>query len=259
MREETAVERDTFDRLVRRMGAAGTRREAIRLAVVGALFGAATLEMDRADAKRRRTRNRNRKNGRARVQAEQVVDCRDVPLICRTTSNTGCSKPQGNCANKKIGPGANLTNCNFVNESGDILQTNFGSANLTGTCWIAATLFNQPNFKGANATNACFFETDLSFSNFRGANVRGASFCFADLTGVDFRGSNITPEQLASAATLSCSTILPNGKPAIPCPAGQTCCIDICTDLQTDPENCGACFNQCTAPQTCEQGSCGVG
>jgi hypothetical protein len=249
------MERGTFDRLSRVVGAARSRRDAVRLIATAALLGSvATIESATAKGRRKR-----RKSGLARLQAQQAVDCRDVPLICRTTGNTGCSQPQGNCANKKIGPGTNLTNCNFVNESGDIFQTNFASANLTGTCWVAATLFNQPSFRGANLTNACFFETDLSFSDFRGANLRGASFCFADLTGVDFRGSNITAAQLASATKVACSTILPNGKPAVPCAADQTCCIDICTDTRTDPENCGTCGAICTPPQTCEGGSCGAG
>jgi hypothetical protein len=246
------MERDTFDRLVRLFGGERSRRDALRLAATAALLGGVAPFVE-ADAKRRR------RQGRGRVRAEQSVVCEPVPLICSTEGRTGCSFEQGNCANKRIGPGTNLTNCNFVTAEGDITQTNFAGANLTGTCWLAATLFNLPNFRGANLTNACFFETDLSFSDFRGANVRRANFCFADLTGVDFRGSNFTAEQLASAAKVACSTILPNGKPAVPCDSGETCCIDICTDLDTDPLNCGACGNVCTPPQTCEQGSCGVG
>jgi hypothetical protein len=242
------VERDTFDRLARLFGAAGSRRDAVRLVVTGALLGGATTIAEGA-AKRRRRKGR-------RLLAQQVAD---VPAICLVTGGTGCGQPQGNCANKRIGPGANLTNCNFVTESGGIFQTNFAASNLTGTCWLAAELFNQPNFRGANLTNACFFETDLHFANFRSTNVRGASFCDADLTGVDFRGSNVTAAQIACAATVSCSTILPNGKPAVPCAAGETCCIDVCVDLENDDDNCGACFNVCEPPANCEQGSCGVG
>lgn len=240
------MERESFDRLSRLIGSARSRRDAVRLVAVAAVLGGASIGA--AEAKQRR--------GRGRVRSQQADE---VPAICLIGGGTGCSKPQGNCANKKIGPGTNLTNCNFVNESGDLIQTNFGSANLTGACFLAATLFNQPNFRGANVSNVCFFETDLSFSDFRGANVRGASFCAADLTGVNFKGSNVTAAQLGCAAKVSCSTILPNGKPAIACPTGQTCCIDICADLQTDPNNCGTCGNVCTPPQTCEQGGCGVG
>jgi len=243
------MEHETFDRFTRLIGAAGTRRDALRLVATGALLGgAATIEGAAAKSRKQR----------GKVRAEQRVDCEN-PAVCLTTSNTGCSFEQGNCANKRIGPGANLTNCNFITESGGVFETNFASANLTGTCWFADTLFNRPNFRGANLTRACFFEAGLDFADFRGANLTGANFCFADLTGADFRGSNLTAEQLASAATVTCSTILPNGKPAVQCAKELTCCIDVCTDTDTDPNNCGTCGNVCTPPQNCDQGGCGVG
>jgi hypothetical protein len=241
------MERDKFDRLVRLFADARSRRAALRLAVGAAVLGVATV--DETAARRRRKRRR--------VQAQQLPG--EVPEICLIPGGTGCSKPQGNCANKRIGPGANLTNCNFITEQGGIFQTNFRATNLTGACFFAAILFNLPNFRGANLTNACFFNAELDFADFRGANLKGATFCGANLTGVDFRGSNLTQEQLDCAQTVSCSTILPNGKPAVPCEAGLTCCIDICTDTDTDPDNCGVCGNVCTPPQNCDQGGCGVG
>lgn len=39
------------------------------------------------------------------------------------------------------------------------------------------------------------------------------------------------------------------------CAAGRSCC-DICADLQTDPNNCGACFTVCATNETCVAGSC---
>ncbi len=37
----------------------------------------------------------------------------------------------------------------------------------------------------------------------------------------------------------------------------QTCCGDLCTNRQTDPENCGICDNTCVVPdQICYEGSC---
>jgi hypothetical protein len=211
------MERETFDRFTRLMGTAGTRRDALRLVATGALLGGITT-IERAAAKGRKQR------GKVRSDAESPPCIGDnVPSICLVTGGTGCGQPDGNCATKRIGPGANLTNCSFTNESGNIFQTNFASANLTGTCWLAETLFNHPNFRGANLTNACFFETDLSFSDFRGTNLSGATFCLANLTGVDFRGSNLTAEQLAHAGQFGCGTILPNGTPAVQCAKGQTC------------------------------------
>jgi hypothetical protein len=45
-----------------------------------------------------------------------------------------------------------------------------------------------------------------------------------------------------------------NGEPA--CTGGQTCCIDGCTDTQTDPDNCGMCNHACGPGSMCQKGSC---
>jgi hypothetical protein len=251
------MDRDRFDRLSHLVAAAGTRRAALRLLATGALLGGAA-SLEGVSAKRR---NRNRRKVRAEkdVRAQQSVVCEPEPLVCSTLIGTGCSFEPGNCANKRIGPGTNLTNCNFINVAGDLTETNFRAANLTGACFFAETLLNRPNFRGANLKNACFFEAGLDFADFRGTNVKGASFCFADLTGADFRGSNITPEQIASASTVACSTILPNGQRAVQCAAGETCCIG-CTDTDTDPQNCGACNRACfPTGDTCSDGECQCG
>jgi hypothetical protein len=39
------------------------------------------------------------------------------------------------------------------------------------------------------------------------------------------------------------------------CPVGQACC-GRCANLQTDPNNCGACFTVCATDETCVAGSC---
>lgn len=39
------------------------------------------------------------------------------------------------------------------------------------------------------------------------------------------------------------------------CPAGQACC-GRCADLQTDANNCGACFTPCAADESCIGGVC---
>ena len=213
------MEHDTFDRLVRVFGAVGSRRAALRLAAAGALLGGAATTGERTAAKRRRRGGRKGGGSDRAVGAEQIP----VPPICLLTGGTGCAQPQGNCANKPIGPGTNLRNCNFINETGDLTETNFAGADLTGACFLAANLFGERNFRGANVARVCFLEADLSFADFRGANLRGASFCEADLTGADFRGSNVTQAQLDCADRVACTTILPNGRPAITCAAGQTC------------------------------------
>ena len=95
----------------------------------------------------------------------------------------------------------------------------------------------------------------MRFADLRATNVRGACFCGAALTGADFRGSNVTAQQLA-CANVACDTILPNGKPALPCGAGERCCGGACVDLDTDPDNCGRCGNPCDVCQVCHDGTC---
>ncbi len=224
------MERDTFDRLIRLFDSAGSRRATLRLAAGALLGGAATLEG--ATAKRRRAGRKGRASARA-VGAEQIP----VPSVCLIGGGTGCSEPQGNCDSKPVGPGTNLANCNFVNESGILDETDFSGANLRGACFLAATLGGRRSFRGANVARACFFETELIGSDFRGANLRGASFCEADLTGADFRGSNVTAKQLA-CANVTCTTILPNGKPAVVCAAGQTCDTDFATCTCEQDSDC---------------------
>ena len=40
------------------------------------------------------------------------------------------------------------------------------------------------------------------------------------------------------------------------CPTSATCCNGICTDLNSDPANCGACGYVCPADNVCLNGSC---
>ncbi|MBW2260342.1 MAG: hypothetical protein JRG91_00095 [Deltaproteobacteria bacterium] len=40
------------------------------------------------------------------------------------------------------------------------------------------------------------------------------------------------------------------------CAAGLECCGGFCENLQTDPENCGACGNACVGSQICQEGVC---
>eukprot|EP00270_Netrium_digitus_P010302 TRINITY_DN3192_c0_g1_i1.p1 TRINITY_DN3192_c0_g1~~TRINITY_DN3192_c0_g1_i1.p1 ORF type:complete len:173 (+),score=9.49 TRINITY_DN3192_c0_g1_i1:196-714(+) len=40
------------------------------------------------------------------------------------------------------------------------------------------------------------------------------------------------------------------------CPAGSTACGSLCTDIKTDPGNCGKCGAFCASTQTCCSGTC---
>ncbi|MFN8593307.1 MAG: pentapeptide repeat-containing protein [Thermomicrobiales bacterium] len=136
-------------------------------------------------------RNKRHERQPTRVRAQQNATC---PNTCNQ-----------NCSTKKLQGGANLSACNF------------DERDLDGV-----------NLRSANLSKACFADASLRGADLRSTNVSGACFCGADLTGADFRGSNITTAQLA-CATVACTTILPNGKPAtncacpVECPPGSVC------------------------------------
>jgi hypothetical protein len=207
------VEHDNFARLVRLIGAARTRREALRLAAAGALVGGIATR-EGAEAKHRRRR------GRVSAQQTAVVPCPGPPTL-------------RDCSNKKIAPGANLSNCDFIRPETGIPNVNLRSANVSGSSFSGTDLFGPASFRGANASNVCFGGSGLDFADFRGANVSNSNFCGADLRGANFLGSNITQEQL-DCAMVGCDTIKPNGKPAVECTGGQICCTAVCCD----PDSC---------------------
>jgi hypothetical protein len=207
------VERDTFDRFVRLFASGRNRRDALRLAAAATLLGGAAT-MEGAAAKRRRNRKR------IRAQAISIVPCPGPPGLL-------------DCSNKPLGPGKNLSRCDFA-AKGAFFGVNLRGANISGASFFLTDLFGPPSFRSANASNVCFGGgISMAFADFRGANVSGSNFCDADLRGADFRGSNVTAGQLA-CAMVGCDTILPNGKPAVPCDADQVCCGAVCCA----PENC---------------------
>lgn len=173
------MDRDRFDRLSRLVAAGGTRRDALRLLLGGAVVSAAA-SIEGASA-----RNKRRERQPTKVRAQENSTC---PNTCNQ-----------NCSAKKLQGGANLSACNF------------NERDLDGV-----------NLRSANLSKACFADASLRGADLRSTNVSGACFCGADLTGADFRGSNITAAQLA-CATVACTTILPNGKPATSCQCALGC------------------------------------
>jgi hypothetical protein len=230
------MDRDQFDRLSRLIAAAGTRRDALRLVVAGALAGLAGHGSFTEARKRGKARRRQRR--RSQVRTEQAQLCTHLCV---------------DCSGKPIRPGANLSGCDFNDEPFPD-RLDLRSTNLTNACFAQAEL-RAARFNGAAAGGVCFADSDLTGANFRGTNVGGAVFCGADLTGADFRGSNVTDAQLA-CATVGCNTIKPNGKSAAPCASGLTCCGGPCVDTNTTPRHCGSCGHACLPCQTCQNGQC---
>ncbi|MFN8591148.1 MAG: pentapeptide repeat-containing protein [Thermomicrobiales bacterium] len=176
------------------------------------------------DTAARRKKDRQHRKGKAGAE--------EVQRRCPSTCNV-------NCNTRKLGPGVNLTKCD-LNER----------------------ILDGVDLRGSNLTQACFARTSLINASFRGANLSGTCFCGSDLFGADFRGSNVTAAQLACAAVY-CNTILPNGKPAVTCANGKTCCDGFCVDTRTSTANCGACGRRCQTPldpcleAACVAGQCG--
>jgi hypothetical protein len=210
------MDRERFDRLSRLVAAAGTRRDALRLLLGGALAGAVVG----AEGKAAKKRKRSRAGKRGKLRAQQVEP------LCPTTCNQ-------NCSNKPIRGGVNLTKCDLSERDLDDVKLN-----------------------GANLTKVCFEGSSLRNVNFRGAQLQGTCFCGADLRGADFRGTGVTQAQLDCAAILGCDTILPTGKRAVVCEADETCCDGFCVNTRTDPDNCGVCGTTCEACQGCAGGTC---
>ncbi|MFN8590601.1 MAG: pentapeptide repeat-containing protein [Thermomicrobiales bacterium] len=227
------MDREQFDRISRLLGTARSRREALALLVGGGL-SATALGADVQAASKRRKR---------RAHAEAPIPL--CPNVCTS------------CAGKRVGPGANLTKCDFIDQN--LFAFDLSSANLSDACFTGAKL-TETRFNSANASRACFIESDLQNTSFRGANVSKAIFCGANLLGADFRGSNVTAAQL-SCAKVGCNTILPNGKPAVTCASGETCCSGKCVDIKNDVKNCGACGEECPlkGADICVNGVCQCG
>ncbi len=236
------VDREHFDRFVRLIGSAGSRRTALRLLATGALLGG-TATLEGSAAKRRRRR------GGVRAEQANVVPCPGPPSL-------------RDCSTRPIGPGVNLERCDLINR--DFLNANLAGSNLTGASFFLSEFFGETvSFQGANASRVCFGQASLTFADFRGANVSRSNFCGADLRGADFRGSNVTAAQLACAA-VGCDTILPNGQPAVPCAAGRVCCGAVCCaqdNCEDDTCRCGS-GPGCGDGQVCvtlgTEGACGT-
>jgi hypothetical protein len=92
-----------------------------------------------------------------------------------------------------------------------------------------------------------------------GALFRLSVFLFcAQLAGcIDFNGNPVSPPDADATDTAGEweSADAPDDEtPA--CPPPLIVCGGVCTNPDTDRENCGACGNECTTPAYCEQGSC---
>lgn len=282
------MDRERFDALARLLAATGSRRGAI-----GALIGAGLLGTGlEAEARKRngnrrggggkgkdrdkdKDKDRGKGNGKTkdrkkRAQAEQI------PARCCSTGNCTpgkgknlfkCCYEDGNVANKNFS-GANLGQANFTNANAS--GANFQAANLGQACLVDANLTGAKINASTNLGGAIFCRTimpDTSVNNsgcFSGTRCcptceqdaqcgAGAVCCNGNCkigdccTNADCDDPN---EPVCISNT--CSPCTTDGQ----CGGDLTCCEPICTDTDTDEDNCGFCGHECSAGEDCTDGDC---
>jgi hypothetical protein len=168
-----------------------TSRRSVLTAILTGAGIASVAEIAKARSKHQRKRN-------ARVKAQVLAGLRA-------------------CPKEKIGPGQNLSKCDFSGED------------LRGK-----------NLRGANLSGAVAEDANLCGADLRATNLYKTDFTFANLTRVDFRGVNLSTAKLNGA--LFCQTRMPNGSiNNDDCPTGTTIC----------------CFNsECPFDNLCVNGGC---
>lgn len=204
------MESESFDRVARVLGAAGTRRGALAILTGAGIIGA-------RDASSARTRRRTAGKGTSRV-----------------TAQASCGSP---------GPSSNLNGCDF--DSANLTGANLSSSSMVGTNFQGATLvgadlsaskMNGANFKQANLCGARMVSSVLKDADARGAN----------LTRVDARSSNckglLTDNRTVVCQTVDCDGKLRNDScPGVvasavccqtsECPAGSICTRNRCQSI----------------------------
>lgn len=159
-------------------------------------------------------------------------------------------------------------------------------ANAQGEpCWRAGACILK---KGANVSRcnlAGYTSTtpldctgcNISRANLRGANLSGANLTRANLSGSCLVNATLSGATIANNTNLAnavfCNTVMPDGSinnsgcgngttccdTCLPSTCAQTCCSGQCVNVQTNPNNCGACGRTCEAGDICLNGACACG
>jgi uncharacterized protein YjbI with pentapeptide repeats len=210
-----AMDHESFDRIARLLGSAGSRRTALG-AVLGTGLAGAIGGTEAAKKKRR-----SGKKDRAQVSA-QAADC---------------SSP---------GPSSNNSDCDFAGDdfSGDdlsgsrMVRTNFRRADMILTN-LSSSNAKEANFRGANLRGANLSDSILRGADFRGipdpTNGRETDLTCADLSssacgGIQFNGLTIFCQTKLCDGTIDNSDCVgtppvccgPNGE----CPPSHACDAD---------------------------------
>jgi hypothetical protein len=129
-------------------------------------------------------------------------------------------------------------NCKYEDRCGNI-----GS----GKAW--ATFADCLTAKRADFLN--LWPTDRCDGRIDGKNL---DTCF---TAIENTQCNNFVDYLATLSKCESSDVCTAGAPkGCNCSNGQTCCSNVCTNLQTDRSNCGGCGTTCGSGLSCQSGVC---
>ncbi len=210
------MDHGSFDRFVRLLGRAGSRRAAL-----GALLGTSVAtSRGIAEAAKKKDRSRNRKSSKKGKGAADVA-----------AQAADCLNP---------GPSANLNGCNYADEdfSGDDLSSSSMIGTIFRNAELVGTDLSSSNMRGANFRGANLCGADLSSSQLRNADFRGFNPAMGgrvtNLTNADLHSSGCAGI-LTNQFTIFCNTIGCDGEVINPGCSGQ--CgpppPPICTEPQT--------------------------
>lgn len=252
------MDQERFDALTERVMSQLTRRNALGL--LGGVVGG-TLLFTETEATRRRKR-RGRKGGRGRTRGRGgrgrgrsqstsstvPVTSGTIPASSTQPSSDVCSAAgTKQCLATDAIRNASVSGCDFSNaqmykrdmNGATASKANFSNANL-----------RKADMSNMTLNSACLTHADLCDADLSQANLSHADLCGANLKGVTY------DQWQTNGVNLCCSTIMPDGNPAIACTGDTRCCEDACIDVSGDVNNCGWCGNTCAAGEICCDGGC---
>jgi hypothetical protein len=258
-----------FDRLARLLGSGASRRQALRAVAVAALAGGTAKELFAAPKKKGLGKGKNKKkktknNGNG--------------------GSGGTGGGNGQCAGTTLKPGQDFLGCDYAGRNlreKDLHSSSFKDVDLSEADLCGANLRSvsiaDSDLSGANLTDVDLDSSSHSKSDYSGANFTGVSLRQSTISKSSFAGVNLTRADLTGSTfdevdfsgAIFCRTIRPDGTiDDRDCDACEntcgfcencddeqcnppTCCIDpetgdgICTDTDTDTDNCGQCNRLC--------------
>jgi hypothetical protein len=263
------MERERFDALTQLFAAKQSRRGALCALLGAAVLGRGLDAEAKGKSKSSKSRGHDRDKGKGKEKGKGKAKAEQTPANCFT----------GKTCN--LGKGKTATKCDFSHQS--LTGLNLAGSNVSGSSFAGSDLSGS-SFKSANLSNTCFVDADLTGVSLANANTSGAIFCRT--AGVPSNGCDkgtaccptcdeahpCDPGQVCCNGRCrsgTCCTSSDCTDPNTPvcvkntcvgctssgqCDTGLTCCPPICTDTDTDPENCGDCGRACDAGEVCSNG-----